>query len=254
MTTLMADTRPDLSPWMRRLCERVKRCRSQLDFDDGAQGLPVDRRLLRATLEQMLDRPFRIIAKGVMTSHFDEIESGLRSRATRRFGNAAGLTLYALTEAIQPHRSQMTDVLIDSALQALIDPAVRHEDVVLELGHAYFNAVCDDPSLTFQTFAWLGARESVELRDSFAKLYASLDYRVADGLDLFLEAWGRRPCPGMTSVEIGTVLASTIEGLAMRTAVYPDSVRESLAAEAALALMVGFTEPCPAGRRPASCS
>jgi len=238
--------RVEVSPWMVRLLKRVGQHRSRLDFHDLTHPETTDDRLLRATLQQMLDRPFQIIAKGLRTTGLDEVESGLRSRAARRFGGAQGLALFALNEAIRPDRSELTNVVIDAAAEALIDPNASHEEVLRHLGRAYFNAVCDDPCLTFQTFAWLAAREESDLRLAFVKLYGSLDGRVAGGLDLFLGAWGRHPLPGTTTTEIATVLTCLIEGLAMRTAVYPDSVSESLAAEATLVTLKGLTEPCDA--------
>jgi len=235
------------SPWLHRVLDRVRRERSRLDFDQAETSENTDDRLLQATLQQLLHSPLQVISKGLRTTTLDEIESGLRSKASRRFGGSKGLALFALTETIRPSRSGLTDVLIDSAAQALIDPAAEHHDVALRLGKTYFNAVCDDPCLTFQTFAWLAAREDAGLREQFADLYQSLDSRVTDGFDLYLASWGRRPNEDITTTEIAVAITSLIEGLAMRTAVYPDSVSESLAAKSALAMICGMTTPVTDG-------
>lgn len=222
----------------------MRRERSRLDFSADDTPEDTDERLLQATLQQLLHNPLQVIAKGLRTTTLDEIESGLRSKASRRFGGAKGLALFALRETIRPSRSGLTDVLLDSAAQALIDPTVEHEAVALRLGETYFNAVCDDPCLTFQTFAWLAAREDPSLRDQFAELYGSLDARVGAGFGLYLANWGRHPNEGITTNELAVAVTSLMEGLAMRTAVYPDSVSQSLAAKAALAIVLGSTSPC----------
>ena len=162
------------TPWLHRVLDRVRRERSRLDFSVNDAPEDTDERLLQATLQQLLHSPLQVIAKGLRTTTLDEIEPGLRSKASRRFGGSRGLALFALRETIRPSRSELTTVLLDSAAQALIDPTVEHHDVALRLGQTYFNAVCDDPCLTFQTFAWLAAREDPTLRVQFAELYLSL--------------------------------------------------------------------------------
>lgn len=227
--------------WLDRLVDRVSRVRSRLDFDDQRDQTSAESRVLAAMLEQLILSPFTVISKGLNTKKLEALSPGLRSQASRRFGGAAGIASFILGEAIRPDRSELTDSLIDSVAQALLDPNTDHETVLLQLGGAYFDAVCDDPCLTLQTFAWLGARESVELRRSFKELYGSLGGRVSDGLHLFLESWGREPSTGITVADIATAITSLTEGLAMRTAVDPDSVPVQLPAATCVALIRGMT-------------
>lgn len=236
--------------WVARLVSRVSQVRSRLDFIQESSTKSTEDRILAGLIDQLVKSPFAVIAKGINTARLDDISPGLRSKANRRFGQADGLASFALTQALRPDRSDLTDELISSASQALLDPGVDHEGVLLRLGTSYFNAVCDDPCLTLQTFAWLGAHESAALKQAFVVLYESLGSRIEVALDIFLADWGRAPREGTSSAEIVTALTSLIEGLAMRTAVDPDSVSSELPATACVALVKGLTRALPVPREP----
>lgn len=229
--------------WSRRLVRQLGQVRSDLDIPLPTDTRPesLEAEAVSIVVHQMLSRPFTLIGKGINTNVFDDRRPGLRTRVARKFGNSTGLALFVLRETIKPERSSLTTEMLESAALALLDPEATHEDVILQLGSAYFESVCDDPCLTLQTFAWLAARESPELRESFQALYDSLGSRLVEGLDFFLDSWARVPIDGVSVADITTALTSLVEGLAMRTAVDPDSVPEQLAARSMLALLEGST-------------
>lgn len=254
-TTAEIALRPDTA-WLERLAKRIGTVRSSLDpqtrqkihNSHGSSATPdphedSDDIVLRHVLDQLTTQPLSTIAKGITTTHLDQIRPGLRSKTYRRFRDTRGLAFFALTAAVEPDRSELTSTLADCLAQAVADPDLDHSQVVVELGKAYFNAVCDDPCLVYQTYAWLGARESMSLRTSFDRLYRYLDSTVSEGLDMFLSSWGRRPTGSLSTTDLSAVATSLIEGLAMRTAVSPDSISDTLAATSLRALLFGLTEP-----------
>lgn len=237
----IAPISPASRTWLAQLVKRVGSVRSQLDFSDARSPETAEDYILALMLDQLVSTPFEVISKGLNAKKLDDQIPGLRSKASRMFGCASGIASYVLHESIRPDRSELTDTLLVSAAQALFDPEADHEAVLLELGSAYFNALIDDPCRVLQAFAWLGAHQSVELRESFVELYSSLDQRLADGLGFYLASWGRTPIDGVGLRDIATALTGLAEGLAYRTAVDPDSVDEDFVAVAFVALLSGLT-------------
>lgn len=227
--------------WLERLVIRVSESRSRLDLFDAGPPESIDDQLLREVFRQMIEAPFTLISKGFNTAELDRVEVGLRGKAFRRYGGEQGLTMRAMMEALRPDRSELTDTVLEASGLALLDPAADPETILLQLGQAYFEAVCDDPCLTLQTFAWLASREQPELRRAFAELYGSLGHRVGEGVGFLLAAWGREPIDNCTQTDIASALTGLFEGLAIRTAVDPDAVSSELAAQAAVALLQGLT-------------
>lgn len=201
--------------------------------------------VLAAAVAQLTGEPFELISKGLNTSRFEDFIPGLRSKVARQFGSSEGLVLSLLRDAIAPDRTKLTEQLVDDVATAMVCLDLTHEQVITDLGSAYFDAMCDDPVFMLQAYAWLGAHDNRSLRRDFALLYSSLDERLASLLDNFLRSWGREMADGLSTNDLAVALTGLTEGLRSRAAVDPDAVPSELFGSQVVALMRGMTIAVP---------
>jgi len=201
--------------------------------------------VVAAAVIQLTQTPFELVCKGLNTSRFEELLPGLRSKVARQFGSSEGLILEVLGRSVAPDRTELTTSLVDGIAIAMMCGDSTHEEVLQELGAAYFDAMCDDPLYTLQVYAWLAAHDNRELRRDLVALYGSLDSCLTTLLERFVQSWGRTMSDGVTIEDLAVAVTALTEGLAARAAVDPDAVPSELFGTLVARLVHGMTVEVP---------